>query len=329
MEMNFRRVPDKKGKFQGDCMQGILYAFLGTLFTFGITALGALNVFAVRKRPPDIPLCDGTQCNSGEKTDHTMEALTLGFAGGVMVAASIWSLLIPGMERAKELGQISYLVMSVGFLAGVGFLLAADKMIQKKTLQNKQRIIRKYPPGIPLCAEKQRDIRKHSSDIPLCAEKQRNIRKSTQMLVLAITAHNIPEGMAVGLAFALALSDPGNEALFSGALALTLGIGIQNYPEGTAVALPLMREGMPRGKAFLIGSMSAAVEPVFGVLAAALAGRILQVMPLLLAMAAGAMIYVVVQELIPEAHPDDEDKSGTLGFVVGFIIMMILDIALG
>lgn len=329
MEMNFRRVPDKKGKFQGDCMQGILYAFLGTLFTFGITALGALNVFAVRKRPPDIPLCDGTQCNSGEKTDHTMEALTLGFAGGVMVAASIWSLLIPGMERAKELGQISYLVMSVGFLAGVGFLLAADKMIQKKTLQNKQRNIRKYPPGIPLCAEKQRDIRKHSSDIPLCAEKQRNIRKSTQMLVLAITAHNIPEGMAVGLAFALALSDPGNEALFSGALALTLGIGIQNYPEGTAVALPLMREGMPRGKAFLIGSMSAAVEPVFGVLAAALAGRILQVMPLLLAMAAGAMIYVVVQELIPEAHPDDEDKSGTLGFVVGFIIMMILDIALG
>lgn len=295
MEMNFKHVLDKKGKFQGDCMQGILYAFLGTLFTFGITALGALNVFAVRKRPPDIPLCDGTPCNSGEKTDHTMEALTLGFAGGVMVAASIWSLLIPGMERAKELGQISYLVMSVGFLAGVGFLLVADKLIQKKTMQN----------------------------------KQRNIRKSTQMLVLAITAHNIPEGMAVGLAFALALSDPGNEALFSGALALTLGIGIQNYPEGTAVALPLMREGMPRGKAFLIGSMSAAVEPVFGVLAAALAGRILQVMPLLLAMAAGAMIYVVVQELIPEAHPDDEDKSGTLGFVVGFIIMMILDIALG
>lgn len=295
VEMNFKHVLDKKGKFQGDCMQGILYTFLGTLFTFGITALGALNVFAVRKRPPDIPLRDGTQCNSGEKTDHTMEALTLGFAGGVMVAASIWSLLIPGMERAKELGQISYLVMSVGFLAGVGFLLAADKMIQKKTLQN----------------------------------KQRNIRKSTQMLVLAITAHNIPEGMAVGLAFALALSDPGNEALFSGALALTLGIGIQNYPEGTAVALPLMREGMPRGKAFLIGSLSAAVEPAFGVLAAALAGRILQVMPLLLAMAAGAMIYVVVQELIPEAHPDDEDKSGTLGFVVGFIIMMILDIALG
>ena len=255
-------------------MQGILYAFLGTLFTFGITALGALNVFVVRK-----------------KTDHTMESLTLGFAGGVMVAASIWSLLIAGMERAEALGQTSYLVMSVGFLAGVGLLLAADRLIQKKS------------------------VRKES--------------KSTQMLVLAITAHNIPEGMAVGLAFALAAAQPGNEALFSGAVALTVGIGIQNYPEGTAVALPLIREGASKRRAFLIGSMSAVVEPVFGVLAALLAAKTLKFMPFLLAMAAGAMIYVVVQELIPEAHLDDEDKSGTLGFVVGFIIMMILDIALG
>ena len=226
-----------------------------------------------------------------KKTGHTMEALTLGFAGGVMVAASIWSLLIPGMERAKELGQTSYLVMSAGFLAGVGLLLAADRWIQKKSDGKKS--------------------------------------KSTQMLVIAITAHNIPEGMAVGLAFALAAANPGNEALFSGAVALTIGIGIQNYPEGTAVALPLAREGMSKGKAFLTGSMSAVVEPVFGVLAALLAVKTLKLMPLFLAMAAGAMIYVVVQELIPEAHLDDEDKSGTLGFVVGFIIMMILDIALG
>ncbi len=255
-------------------MQGVFYAFLGTLFTFGITALGACNVFAVRK-----------------KTGHTMEALTLGFAGGVMVAASIWSLLIPGMERAKELGQTSYLVMSAGFLAGVGLLLAADRWIQKKSDGKKS--------------------------------------KSTQMLVIAITAHNIPEGMAVGLAFALAAANPGNEALFSGAVALTIGIGIQNYPEGTAVALPLARDGSSKGRAFLAGSMSAIVEPVFGVLAALLATHTLRLMPLLLAMAAGAMIYVVVQELIPEAHLDDEDKSGTLGFVVGFIIMMILDIALG
>ncbi len=258
-------------------MQGILYAFLGTLFTFGITTIGALNVFIVRK-----------------KTDHTMEALTLGFAAGVMIAASIWSLLIPGMERAKALGQITYLVMSAGFLAGVGLLLAADKLIQKR-----------------------------------CNNVALKKQRSTAMLVLAITAHNIPEGMAVGLAFALAAAEPGNEALFSGAAALTLGIGIQNYPEGMAVALPLMREGMSKRRAFFIGSMSAAVEPVFGVAAAVLAGKMLAYMPLFLAMAAGAMIYVVVQELIPEAHLDDEDKSGTLGFVVGFIIMMILDIALG
>ena len=256
-------------------MQGILFAFLGTLFTFAVTALGALNVFAAKK-----------------KGGHRMESFTLGFAGGVMVAASVWSLLIPGMERANDLGQTSYFVMSVGFLAGVLLLLFADWIIGKRTAAF-------------------------------------GGSKSAQMLVIAITAHNIPEGMAVGLAFALAASDPGNEALFSGAAALTVGIGIQNYPEGTAVALPLIRNGMTKKKAFLIGSMSAVVEPIFGVLAAAMAGKVLTAMPLLLAMAAGAMIYVVVQELIPEAHFEDEDKSGTLGFVAGFIIMMILDIALG
>ena len=249
-----------------EVMQGIVLPFLGTFFGAGcVFFMGSLRPMVQR-------------------------ALT-GFAAGVMVAASIWSLLIPGMERAKELGQTSYLVMSAGFLAGVGLLLAADRWIQKKSDGKKS--------------------------------------KSTQMLVIAITAHNIPEGMAVGLAFALAAANPGNEALFSGAVALTIGIGIQNYPEGTAVALPLARDGSSKGRAFLAGSMSAIVEPVFGVLAALLAAHTLRLMPLLLAMAAGAMIYVVVQELIPEAHLDDEDKSGTLGFVVGFIIMMILDIALG
>ncbi|MBO5302748.1 MAG: ZIP family metal transporter [Lachnospiraceae bacterium] len=251
-------------------MNGVGYAFLGTLFTFGITTLGALNVYMIRK-----------------KSGHTIEALTLGFAGGVMIAASVWSLLIPGMERAEALGQISYLVVSVGFLAGVGLLLMVDKLIQKKKLKN------------------------------------------TIMLVLAVTAHNIPEGMAIGIAFAMSAAEPGNEALFSGAIALAIGIGIQNYPEGTAVALPLIRDGMSKRKAFFIGSMSAIVEPIFGVLAAILAGRMLSYMPVFLAMAAGAMIYVVVEELIPEAHFEDDDKSGTLGFVVGFILMMVLDIALG
>ncbi len=263
-------------------MNGILYALAGTLFTFGVTTLGALNVFAVR-----------------QKSDHTFQCLTLGFAGGVMIAASIWSLLIPGIDRAVESGQTSYVVMPFGFLMGVGLLLASDQIIREKYFLR----------------------RKAGEKMPLS--------KSTVMLVLAITVHNIPEGMAVGLAFALAASNPGNDSLFSGAVALALGIGIQNYPEGTAVALPLIQEGMEKKKAFFIGSMSAIVEPVFGVAAAVLAGKILVCMPLLLAMAAGAMIYVVVQELIPEAHIDEEDKSGTLGFVVGFIVMMILDVALG
>lgn len=263
-------------------MSGIFYAFFGTLFTFGVTALGALNVFAVR-----------------EKTNHMLQSLTLGFAGGVMVAASIWSLLLPGVEQADEMGQISFLVMPIGFLAGVLLLLFVDFVIQKRFSLSRRR-------GETI-----------------------SLNKSSLMLVLAITAHNIPEGMAVGLAFALAAASPDSKEMFSGALALTLGIGIQNYPEGTAVAVPLIRDGMNKKKAFFIGSMSAIVEPVFGVAAAALAGYVCKAMPFLLASAAGAMIYVVVEELIPEAHIDGEDKLGTLGFVVGFIVMMILDIALG
>lgn len=149
------------------------------------------------------------------------------------------------------------------------------------------------------------------------------------MLVVAITAHNIPEGMAIGLAFALAAQNMGEPALLSGALALTVGIAIQNFPEGTAVALPLSQNGFSKRKAFLAGSMSAVVEPVFGVTAAALGGAVRIGMPWFLSFAAGAMIYVVVQELIPEAYAGEGEKSGTLGFVVGFLVMMILDVALG
>ncbi len=155
------------------------------------------------------------------------------------------------------------------------------------------------------------------------------VKKNTAMLVTAITAHNIPEGMAIGLAFALAAQNPEDAALFSGAAALALGIAIQNFPEGTAVALPLIQNGFSKKKAFLIGSMSAVVEPVFGVAAAALAGTVRAGMPWFLSLAAGAMIYVVVQELIPEANAGENEKSGTLGFIVGFLVMMILDVALG
>lgn len=253
-------------------------ALLGTLFTFSVTALGAANVFFVRK--------DAT---------GDFQSVSLGFAGGVMVAASVWSLLIPAIHDAERMGQVSWLVAASGFLLGVILLLAADRIL-----------------------DWYRDRKKN--------QKKKN---SMEMLIFAITCHNIPEGMAVGLAFALAARNPGESSLLSGAVALTIGIGIQNYPEGTAVALPLRSQGASRRKAFFIGSLSALVEPLSGVLAAALATVITVYMPLLLSLAAGTMIYVVVQELIPESHMGQNKNMGTLGFVVGFLVMMILDVALG
>lgn len=256
-------------------MNGILWTFLGTLLTFSVTTLGAAGVFFVKEDA-------GSRIKSG----------FLGFAGGVMVAASVWSLLLPGIEFAEENGQISWLVTTGGFLLGVLLLLLADELIGRW--------------------------------------ENLKVKKDAAMLVAAITAHNIPEGMAIGLAFALAAQNPGNAAFLSGAVALAVGIAIQNFPEGTAVALPLVQNGVSKRKAFLAGSMSAAVEPVFGVAAAVLAGAVQKGMPWFLSLAAGAMIYVVVQELIPEACKDkEEEKSGTLGFIVGFLIMMILDVALG
>ena len=200
-----------------------------------------------------------------------------------MVAASVWSLLLPGIEFAEENGQISWLVMTGGFLLGVILLLLADYLIGRW--------------------------------------ENLRVQKNTAMLVMAY--------MAIGLAFALAAQNPGEPALLSGAIALAVGIAIQNFPEGTAVALPMIQNGLSKKKAFLIGSMSAVVEPVFGVAAAALAGAVQSKMPWFLSLAAGAMIYVVVQELIPEAYAGEDEKSGTLGFIVGFLVMMILDVALG
>ena len=263
-------------------MNGILWALAGTLFTFSVTALGALNVFWIKK-----------------EVSSVLQCAFLGFAGGVMIAASVWSLLLPGIERAEELNQISCLVMTGGFILGVIALLAADCVFKKHYMRS------------------------------LASGKINSLKQRTLMLVAAITIHNIPEGMSIGLAFALAASEPGNTALFSGAMALALGIGIQNYPEGTAVALPLLKDGMSKKKAALYGSMSASVEPIFGVLAALLATAITPLMPLLLAFAAGTMIYVVVQELLPEAHIGQGDKTATLGFIAGFLIMMILDVSLG
>lgn len=261
-------------------MNGIFYTLLGTLTTFAVTTLGAAGIFFVKRE-----VSGNLQCGF------------LGFAGGVMIAASVWSLLLPGIAFAEERGQIGWLVMTGGFLMGVGMLLVADWGMKKWFLAEQGKV--------------------------------HTLRKSTVMLVLAITTHNIPEGMSVGLAFALAGRNPGDAALLSGAVALTVGIAIQNFPEGTAVALPLVKEGMNKKKAFVIGSMTAVVEPVFGVAAAVFAEIAEPCIALLLAFAAGTMIYVVVEELIPEAHMGEEGKTGTLGFVVGFLVMMILDVALG
>ena len=263
-------------------MNGIVYALIGTTFTFLVTTLGAGNIFFVKKN-----------------VNQNVQCLFLGFAGGVMVAASIWSLLLPGIEEAEENGQIGWLITAGGFVLGVALLLLVDYFL-KRRLQSMQQ----------------------------CGKKN-SVSKRTAMLVLAVVVHNIPEGMAVGMAFALAAQNPADANFLSGAIALAIGIGIQNYPEGMAVTLPLLQEGISKKKAFLIGSLSAIVEPIFGVIAAALAGMIGCVMPLLLAFAAGTMIYVVVEELIPEAHLGEKENVGTLGFVVGFLVMMILDVALG
>lgn len=261
-------------------MNGIFFALLGTLATFSVTTLGAAGIFCVKRE-----ISGNLQCGF------------LGFAGGVMIAASVWSLLLPGIAFAENNGQIGWLVMTGGFLLGVLTLLVAD-YVMKRWYQTEK-------------------------------DKKITLGKNTAMLVMAITIHNIPEGMAVGLAFALAVQNQQDVALLSGAIALTVGIAIQNFPEGTAVALPLVKEGMSKKRAFVIAGMTAIVEPIFGVLAAVFAKIANSSMALLLAFAAGTMIYVVVEELIPEAHMGEDGKEGTLGFVVGFLVMMILDVALG
>ena len=258
-----------------DAFWGILIPFLGT-------SLGAGCVFFLKKS-----LSDGIQ-----------RALT-GFAAGVMVAASVWSLLIPAMEQAADLGRLAFFPAAVGFWLGILFLLLLDHLIP------------------------------HLHQNSLQAEGPKSQLQRTTMMVLAVTLHNIPEGMAVGLSFALAAQHGGDAALYTAAMALAIGIGIQNFPEGAAISLPLRQEGMGRFKAFLCGSLSGVVEPIFGVLAVLVAGGIAPVMPWLLAFAAGAMMYVVVEELIPEAHLGEHSNVGTLGVMAGFLVMMVLDVALG
>ncbi|MDR0840670.1 MAG: ZIP family metal transporter [Christensenellaceae bacterium] len=263
-------------------MYGWLMAAGGLGFIFLMTTCGAATVFFFRKAG-----------------NAALQKIFLGFAAGVMIAASVWSLLIPAIEQAEAAGHIGWIPAALGFIGGVAFLLLLDKLTPHlHPAENVQE-------GPPTSA------------------------KRTTLLISAVTLHNIPEGMAVGLAFALAAQQGGDEGLYASAIALALGIGIQNFPEGAAVALPLRQEGLSAGKAFWMGCASGAVEPVFGCVTVLLASLIAPAMPWLLAFAAGAMMYVVIEELIPEAHLGEHSDVGTLGALAGFLVMMILDVALG
>ena len=222
----------------------------------------------------------------------------LGFASGVMVAASVWSLLIPCMDMSEHMGKFAFVPAAVGLLLGIVFLLAMDRAV----------------PHLHMGADK--------------SEGPKTSLKKTTMLVLAVTLHNIPEGMAVGVVFAGMLASS-TQITLMGAMALSIGIAIQNFPEGAIISLPLRNEGMSRRRAFSNGFVSGVVEPVAAVITIALAGWIEPVLPYLLSFAAGAMLYVVVEELIPEASEGEHSNIGTIGFAVGFVIMMALDVALG
>ena len=262
-------------------MNSILMTGGGIGFIFLMTCLGAATVFFFQKSTPG-----------------KFQQIFLGFAAGVMVAASIWSLLIPAIEAANAKWQAGWIPAASGFVLGGLFLFGLDKVI---------------PHLHPYSEE---------------PEGPATRSKRTTLLIYAVTLHNIPEGMAVGLSFALAAEHGGDPALYAAAVALALGIGIQNIPEGAAVALPLRQGGLGAGKAFSLACLSGAVEPVFALLTVLMAAWIAPVMPWLLSFAAGSMIYVVVEELIPEAHLGEHSHAGTLGVMAGFLMMMVLDVAL-
>lgn len=259
----------------------LLYALLGTGFTCGATVLGAGMVFFFKK-----------------DMSHTTQKVFLGFAAGVMIAASVWSLLIPAMDMAEEMGQNVMLPVGGGFVLGGAFLMLLDRLLPHLHIGSDE------PEGLPA----------HW--------------KRTTMIVLAVTLHNIPEGMAVGLTFSVAAQDSAPGAL-AGAMALAIGMGLQNFPEGAAVSLPMKSQGVSNRKAFWLGAASGIVEPIFGVLTVLIAGSITGVMPWILAFAAGAMIYVVVEELIPEAQLGEHSHAGTVSVMAGFLVMMLLDVMLG
>lgn len=254
---------------------GVMIPFVGTL-------LGAMMVLFMRNQ-----------------LSEKIEKGLLGFASGVMIAASVWSLIIPSIDMSEEQGLIPWIPAAVGFLAGIFFLLLLDTLIPHLHLKSDE------PEG----------------------KGKKELKKST-MLILAVTLHNIPEGMAIGVVFAGAIN--GNAGItMAGAFALAAGIAIQNFPEGAIISLPLKSQGMSKGKAFLYGAMSGIVEPIAALLTILCINKITILLPYLLSFAAGAMIYVVVEELIPESQNGTHSNVGTIGAALGFVVMMILDVALG
>jgi len=260
----------------------ILLALGATLFTWAMTALGSSMVFFFK--------------TINQKVLNSM----LGFAAGVMIAASFWSLLKPAIEMSEEAGTQGWIPAVIGFLSGGAFLLLIDKILPHLHMG--------------LSTDKAEGIKTHW---------QRSI-----LLVMAITLHNIPEGLAVGVAFGALAHNP-DAGVLAGAVVLAIGIGIQNFPEGAAVSIPLRREGMPRLKSFNYGQLSGVVEPIAGVLGAYLVLVMTPLLPYALSFAAGAMIFVVIEELIPEAQTGNETDFSTIGAMIGFAIMMFLDVSLG
>ncbi len=254
-----------------------MYALVGTVFTFAMTSCGAATVFLVK----------------GKRSEKT-QSLFLGFASGVMLAASVWSLLLPAFNQAADLVRVPWIPVMGGFLLGSVFFYTLDIVLRQLTEDYKK------------------------------ASKLKEVNK----LFAAITLHNIPEGMAVGLSFGLAIQDPVNNTMIA-AIALATAIGVQNFPEGAAVSWPLYQGGMRKRKAFLYGSLSGCVEPLGGVLTVFLVGTVRYLLPRLLSFAAGAMIYVVVDELIPASQMGKKSNLGTIGAMVGFLVMMTLDVAIG
>lgn len=246
------------------------------------TSLGAFTVFFMK-----------------DKINPKTEKILLGFAAGVMIAASVWSLLIPSIDLARQRGKISWLPALIGFALGIVFLLLIDSVVPHLHLKSTK------PEGV-----------------------DRGLFSKTAMMLFAVTIHNIPEGMAVGVTCAGAIGENPRITLAS-ALALSVGIAIQNFPEGAIISMPLKGEGMGKGKAFFYGVLSGAVEPVGAIITLLLTSHILPLLPYFLSFAAGAMMYVVIEELIPECQSGEHSNLGTIGAAVGFALMMVLDVALG